>query len=228
MDDSFLEDYLVKYDQWIAAGKVPHAARIIPLGASLAMQPWVLPTEQVMEILGRARTVAVWPCVCRSHYRRCDKPVEVCLVLDAPAESLVAKGLARRISLEEAAEVLKEADGHGLVHMGLYFPDHGLSALCSCCACCCHELQILRQRGRRDRLARSDYVAGTDAGACIGCGRCVGPCVFGARSLQDGHLVCRSEDCFGCGLCVPACPAGSITMQLRGEPCGSVPGNVGS
>lgn len=47
------------------------------------------------------------------------------------------------IGLEEAAAVLKQADANGLVHLSLYRPKHSLYALCSCCPCYCHDLQLL-------------------------------------------------------------------------------------
>ena len=212
--DPYLEDFVAKYDRWIEEGKVPHAARIIPVAESLEARPWVMPTEQVLEILRGARSLAVWPCVCRTHYQRCDNPVEVCLLLDQPAEALVARGAARTVTLEEAAGLLQLAAVHGLVHMGLYLPDHGLSAVCSCCTCCCHELQILQKLGRRDRLARSEYAAVTDPEACTHCGACVDRCAFGARAMAEGRLQYRAEDCMGCGLCVTVC--GATRMEVTG------------
>ena len=200
--DPYLEDFVAKYDRWIEEGKVPHAARIIPVAESLEARPWVMPTEQVLEILRGARSLAVWPCVCRTHYQRCDNPVEVCLLLDQPAEALVARGAARTVTLEEAAGLLQLA------------ADHGLSAVCSCCTCCCHELQILQKLGRRDRLARSEYAAVTDPEACTHCGACVDRCAFGARAMAEGRLQYRAEDCMGCGLCVTVC--GATRMEVTG------------
>jgi ferredoxin-like protein FixX len=215
VDDPFLEDYLTKYDRWIADGKVSHVARIIPIDASLDAKPWVMPSEQVMGILREAQSVAVWPCVCRTHYKRCDKPVDVCLVLNKPAESLVAKSLARMIDLDEAARLMRLTDEHGLVHMGLFMPDYGLCAVCSCCSCCCHELQIVQQLGRLDRLARSEYTAVTDMDTCDHCGACIDPCAFGARKILEGALAFQADACLGCGLCVPVCPSQAITMLPR-------------
>jgi heterodisulfide reductase subunit A-like polyferredoxin len=127
----------------------------------------------------------------------------------------VAVGAARRVSLAEAADALRRANAAGLVHLGLYMPDHRLYALCSCCACCCHDLQLVQRFGRTDLLVRSDYVAVTDMDACRHCGDCVDRCVFGARTLEDGHVLHLPDACAGCGLCVTVCPAGATTMQPR-------------
>ena len=215
LSDPFLAGYLTKYDQWMEDGKLSHAARVIPIAESIQAQQWVMPRSQVMEILQKAQSVALWPCVCRSHYQRCDKPLEVCFILNKVADSCVAKGLARSVSLEEATEVLQKANEHGLVHMGLYMPDHELVGLCSCCTCCCHELQILQKLGRRDRLARSEYVAVNEMDNCTHCGACADRCAFGARSFLDDRLVFQDDSCFGCGLCITVCPTGAIAMTVQ-------------
>lgn len=57
------------------------------------------------------------------------------------------------------------------------------------------------------------------ADQCVGCGRCVEVCAFGAVSF-DGPAngvvarTCRVEDiaCEGCGVCAHFCPAGAIEM----------------
>lgn len=213
--DPFLEEYIAKYDQWLSKGQISFASKVVPVSESLQAQKMVLPTEQVLELLKSARSVALKKCRCRTHYGRCDKPVEVCLVLNEFGDKFVAKGEARPISLSEAAEVLKKANESGLVNMGLYVPDHEISALCSCCSCCCHDFQIVKSYGRKDIMVRSEYVAVTDEAACVHCGECVERCAFDARFLRDDQMVYDAAACFGCGLCVTVCPAGATTMQPR-------------
>ena len=100
--------------------------------------------RQVMEILVNADSIAVQACECRTHYKRCDNPLEVCLLLNKVGDKFVSTNKARHVSLTEAVDILKNANEHGLIHLALYMPDHEIFALCSCCSCCCHELQIVR------------------------------------------------------------------------------------
>ncbi|MBF0557726.1 MAG: 4Fe-4S binding protein [Nitrospirae bacterium] len=213
--DDFLKERLVKYDQWLASGTISFSSRVVPVGESLQAQQWILPAEQVKNILSDAKSIALQKCLCRVHYSRCDKPLEVCLTLNELGEKFVAKGLARHISLSEAAEVLRKADENGLVHLSLYMPDHKIVALCSCCSCCCHDIQLMKSFNRKDLMVRSEYVAVTDIDKCIDCGDCVKRCVFDARTFTDEQMHYNADQCLGCGLCVSVCPAQATVMQPR-------------
>ena len=213
--DSFLEERLTKYDRWMAKGQISFSSKVIPVSESLDAKQWIMPTEQVLRVLQAAESIALQDCVCRTHYKRCDKPLEICLLLNKVGEKAVSKGKARHISLEEAADILKKANESGLVHMSLYMPDHEVFALCSCCSCCCHDLQLIKHTGRNDIMMRSEYVAVTDVDNCIHCGDCEGRCLFDARIIQHDKLEFDSDKCVGCGLCITTCPVAAISMTAR-------------
>src|SRR5271157_2835130 len=97
--DDFLKVRMDKYDEWIKDSRISFSSRIIPVNKSLSAQQWVLPAEQVEKIVSDAKFIALQKCICRSHYSRCDKPLEVCLVLNESGKKFVAKGEARQISL---------------------------------------------------------------------------------------------------------------------------------
>jgi hypothetical protein len=143
MLDTFLSSRLEKYRQWLDADQIDYSAKVVPVQESLDGKQWILPTEQVWGLLEGAETIALSKCVCRSHYKRCNHPVEVCLLLNQFGRQAVAKGLGRQITFRDAVPVLKAANERGLVHLSFYQPDRDLYALCSCCECCCHDLQLL-------------------------------------------------------------------------------------
>ncbi len=202
-------------DEWLKKGQISYSSRIVPVSESFDARQWVLPTEQAIEILRKAQSAALQNCECRTHYKRCDKPVEVCFLLDEVGEKLVSKGEARHVSLTEATDILRKANESGLVHLTLYKPDHQIFALCSCCSCCCHDLQIVKVFGRKDLMVHSEYIAVTDPDICIHCGECVDRCVFGARAFRHEQMEYHAEACLGCGLCVTICPVEATSMRLR-------------
>jgi len=213
--DEYLSGYADKYAKWRKEGGFTCSSKVIPVKESLLAQQWVLPAEQVLLLLEIARSFALTDCVCRTHYGRCDNPRDVCFLIDELSDRAVERNRARRITRAEASEVLKKADEHGLVHLTLFMPGRKIYALCSCCACCCHDLQLLREYCRTDLVARSDYVAVTDPERCIHCGKCTYRCVFGARELRDGVMEYRPSACLGCGLCISACPEKATVMAIR-------------
>jgi len=214
-EDLYLEERLERTDKWIQEGKIPFSSRVIPVNESLSAQQWVLPTEQVIEILRNARSFALTSCECRERYQRCENPLDVCFLINDEADKYVAEGEARHIPVEKAVEVLRKANEKGLVHLTIYNPEQHVFAVCSCCPCCCHDLQFLRKYGRGDLIAHSEYIAHTDMEVCAHCGNCVERCYFGARVWQDEQMIYNADDCYGCGLCVTVCSAEATVMKQR-------------
>jgi len=213
--DRELEERMVKFDTWVKEGKIPSSSKVIPIQQSLGTLQWVLPTQQVLEILRNSRSFALADCMCRSKHKRCDKPLEVCFYTNDVADKKVAESSARHVDLNEAAERLRLANEHGLVHLTIYNPEQHVYALCSCCECCCHDIEFMKKLGRPDLVAHADYIAAVDSNRCNNCGVCSERCTFGALEMRNGVVTYRREKCYGCGLCVTTCPAGSISMALR-------------
>ena len=62
----------------------------------------------------------------------------------------------------------------------------------------------------------TDFMGGdkarVDEEKCLGCGKCLEHCRFGALSLVGGKAVINEYACEGCGVCAHVCPAGAITL----------------
>ena len=211
--DKFLEKYAHKYTRWLRDNKIEYSSRVIPVQASLQAKQWVLPTQQAVTILREARSFALSSCVCRMRYKRCDHPLEVCFYLNDMSDKRVAQKKARRVDIKTAEDILQMASESGLVHMSLYRPLNEVFALCNCCQCCCHDLQLFVKYGHGHLVARADYTSVTDSDLCTDCGVCVERCLFKARDWQDDHVVYNPGACYGCGLCVTSCPAKAIQMS---------------
>ncbi|WP_455363544.1 4Fe-4S dicluster domain-containing protein [[Eubacterium] cellulosolvens] len=189
----------------------PHPeGKVLPIpGAVIEPVSVVLPYETAISILVKARSMSVRDCGCRVTYRNCSNPLGTCLAINEFSDELVERGVATEIPLEEAKEVLKMANVHGLVNQALYtdWLKGEVFDICSCCSCCCVYLRAFMNYGVKHHIARSGLVAKVSTDKCTGCGVCLERCMFGARRLDNGKSVVIRENCYGCGLCTTACEA---------------------
>jgi len=188
---------------------------VVPVGKAIPARQQVLTHEQAAGILRSADLIAVTACDCRASARRCDAPVDVCIVVGDMARSAAGNPVYRPIGVEEALAILDRTSAMGLVHLSLWDPGHVAKAVCSCCPCCCSELRAIVEFGYDDFVVRSDFVAGLDPDECTGCGTCVERCNFGAIAMVDGAARHDPARCFGCGLCAMTCPTGALTLSKR-------------
>jgi ferredoxin len=182
------------------------------------------PTRARDLILKNPDHILALDCPCRSARENPCLPLDVCLIVGEPFASFVTEhhpSRSRRISVDEAVEILQAEDERGHVHHA-FFKDAMLGrfyAICNCCACCCGAIQS-HQRGT-PMLASSGYVAHVEEDLCIGCGECQEACQFGALSLDDYQSVVDEAQCMGCGVCVSKCEQGALELVRdagKGEP----------
>jgi NAD-dependent dihydropyrimidine dehydrogenase PreA subunit len=187
--------------------------RVIPVNVSLEAKTHILDSESVSEIVKKARDLAVTKCTCRLTAQKCDHPLEACIQVNQAALYSISRGTGRRINVEEALAILREAEEKGLIHvtMNRHRVDH---FICNCCPCCCQTMPVLIKGGIRV-VDPSRFTARVDAGLCTGCGTCHERCYFGAVSWEarDGEVsAIDAEKCMGCGLCQVTCPEHAIEL----------------
>jgi ferredoxin len=188
----------------------------------------ILLLHEVEEMLDAARHIVVQPCDCRRLSQSCDRPVETCIWLDDGALEALDRGYGRRLTREEAKELVRWADRKGLMHTAdSEWRTRGLHAICNCCACDCYPFRAAQELGSKGVWPRSRYSAVHDAEQCNLCGACVERCHFGAF-YRDGstveingkvrkNVLFEPERCWGCGLCATTCPSGAIVMESLAE-----------
>jgi electron transport complex protein RnfB len=193
----------------------------IPVNIKIEAEHHVLNLEKAKEYLDKAHSFVVLNCGCRTSRGNCDAPRDVCLGMDSAAEKAFSddawKDLnPRRITREEAVQVLVRSHEAGLVHMALdVLGEDRVNAICSCCSCCCAILSSVVRFGLFPQLLKSDTISVTDMSLCTGCGICVERCQFGAREMIDDSLTINDELCMGCGLCVTKCPTTAIKLVAK-------------
>ncbi len=210
-----VEDYMAEGGAEGIMRPEPALHRVVPGRHSLPAE-WILPYEDVVQILERSRNFAVRECICRVQQeqlggRKCDFPTHNCLYFtgaDRPARP-------GAISKEEALALLDESERIGLVH-AVSNVVRDVYYVCNCCGCCCGILRGVNERGIRGAVARASYLAQVDAETCSGCGTCARRCQVHAIGLDDGAVATvDAERCIGCGLCVTGCSTGAASLRKR-------------
>jgi hypothetical protein len=104
--------------------------RYIPVGETIDMGTQaVYPYDVIENVIRNARVIALAHCPCRMmaqmRGKGCNHPLEVCLKYDELAEYTIERGLARKISQDEALAIIKKSEEMGLVH----FADNAMGGI---------------------------------------------------------------------------------------------------
>lgn len=191
--------------------------RTVPVGESIPVQQDILAHEQAQELVRSRSKFAVAPCICRQKRGltgdACDKPLETCLVFNQTADYYVRNDMAREIDLEEALDILRLADEHGLVLQ----PGNSKKVIniCCCCGDCCEALQMAKRHPQPATILASPYFARFDPDLCNDCYTCTTRCQMEALEMGDDGLVLYEHRCIGCGLCVTTCTTGALTLARK-------------
>jgi NAD-dependent dihydropyrimidine dehydrogenase PreA subunit len=183
----------------------------------------VMLLHEVEEMIEAASEIVVQPCDCRKLGENCNRPVETCIWLDDGARQALDRGHGRRLTKEEAIQLLRHADKKGLMHTAdSEWRERGLHAICNCCACDCYPFRAAQELGSKGVWPKSYYIVQHDRDLCNQCGACVKRCHFevfyhdGSTVEIDGkikkNVAVSLEKCWGCGLCANTCPEGAIEM----------------
>ena len=158
-------------------------------------------------------SVTLLDCPCRAAREAPCQPADVCMIIgDGSFVVEHHPHKSRRVSQDEALELLQAEHERGHVHTA-YFKDamrNRFYAICNCCSCCCGGIEAMVQRGV-PMVASSGYVAQVDELGCIACGDCEEACPFDAVHV-NGTAVVDWEKCMGCGVCVGQCQTETMTL----------------
>jgi NAD-dependent dihydropyrimidine dehydrogenase PreA subunit len=204
----------------------PALHRVLPAQKAVKSE-WILPYDDVLEILRSAKSFALRECICRVQqdhigHRKCDFPLRTCLFFSSleaqPYEYDVMKARKTMISdniyKQEALEVLDKAEEIGLVHCVSNVMS-GVGYVCNCCGCCCEILRGITQFGIEHSVAQANYFSEIDPDKCNECGICIERCQVHAISYEGGVIVVDRNKCLGCGLCVTGCPINAARLEPK-------------
>lgn len=187
--------------------------RVIPVNITLEPDARIAAFEDVKQIVQDAENLAVTKCTCRVVDGKCGKPVEVCIQVNRAADYSLQRGTGRKLTPEEAIEMLKMCEEEGLVHITGNRQAIG-HVICNCCSDCC-----INWPGPRTSpvnfSAPSRFTAVVDPDLCTACETCLDRCYFEAITMEgeDDTALINADLCMGCGLCAVTCPSGAMTLE---------------
>jgi Pyruvate/2-oxoacid:ferredoxin oxidoreductase delta subunit len=182
----------------------------------------VLDFERASAIIRDASHLAVGLCYCRHKMehvgKACEAPLELCLSLNAAAETLIRQGIVRPIDRVEGLDLLAEAYEHGLVQFAENVRQ-GVNFICNCCRCCCETMIAARRFAVLRPVHTTRFMPVLDEQACSGCGRCTEVCPVEAmrQELPGVAPVVDRSVCIGCGVCSRTCERRAILLTVRPE-----------
>lgn len=167
--------------------------RVIPIEMAIEGESRRASYEEVSKYLNENEIFSVSDCSCRTarevigegcgHLKE-----DMCIQLGHAAEYYIRTGRGRKITREEAMEIIKKAEENGLVHQIPNTDGSGKThAICNCCGCSCLALRTAEMFLNPD-MVRSNYVSKVDKTKCVGCGECVEGCQVNALKL--GQKLC--------------------------------------
>ncbi|BCJ93902.1 pyridine nucleotide-disulfide oxidoreductase [Anaerocolumna cellulosilytica] len=167
--------------------------RVIPVESAIKDIPDVKPWERLSYYLDKYDTFSVSDCSCRQSRRVIEEGCghmehEICIQMGEGAEYYIRTGRGRKITKEEAKEILKFAEDNGLMHEMPHTDGLGESAaICNCCGCSCFSLRLATLFNTPDAI-RSNFTANVNKENCVACGQCVEHCPVNALTL--GQKLC--------------------------------------
>lgn len=223
LDEWYNSEY--PFFRTLPSSSLQEKAKKIDVNESLDVQHEILVYEDVESYIKMATSITVVNCACRTTSAyigdKCEKPIDICFALNAASEALKPYGLGKRVTKEEALDLLKTAEEHGLVHtiINSSGPDSPM-LVCNCCTCHCGVLRGLTEYNNPSAFARSNYRPEINREICKKCEKCLKICPMKAiwhhwpheEDLEDNFMVIKENSCIGCGLCAHHCPNDAISM----------------
>ncbi len=193
--------------------------RVIPINRTIKAENKIHTYDQLAAYIDRNDPISVCTCYCRHEAilvdkdDSCGKPMEVCMAFNESARYVIERGMGRRISKNEALDILKLSAESGLVHCTLNLQK--IDFICNCCSCHCIILKQALSYPNPGIFLSSGFQPCFDPGSCTVCETCVDRCPADALVLNENAPEVNLFRCIGCGVCAIGCPEDAIVMEEK-------------
>ena len=171
----------------------------------------VLHLEDVERVFRLVDVIHGFPCVCRKYLVGKDDE-RYCFALgtffrDILDDAPDLDDSDEELTAEEACRRARAFEDRGLIHTIWTLDTPFIVGICSCKPGECLAME-LHTNLRTQVMFRGEARFEITPGTCIGCGKCLETCYFGAIGTDGvtGEHTIDAVRCHGCGLCRRACP----------------------
>ena len=191
--------------------------RVITVDARVTVDNQVHTYDQVQTFIDQSDPIAVTTCYCRhAAFLRGEDihgmPNDVCMQFGPWAQYAIDRLGARKVSKQEAMEVLNRAEEAGLIHMSQNMTE-GISFLCNCDRWHCGAVQNALAKPKPGLFFNSGFEPRFNPDLCASCQTCIDRCPAEALVMGEAnHPVVNLDRCFGCAVCATGCPSQAISM----------------
>ncbi len=199
--------------------KVP-SMRVITVDRKIKAGNHIHTYDQVASYIENYEPLSVSTCYCRHQAKlidennHCGNPDDVCMQFGKGAQFVIDRKMGRKITKEEATEILGRAEEAGLVHCSNNRQE--IDFLCNCCSCHCLILKNAIELPKPGLAVNSGFQPVWDTELCIACDTCIERCPLDALTMRDiVEWEVQLDRCIGCGVCATGCPAEAIAMEER-------------
>jgi Pyruvate/2-oxoacid:ferredoxin oxidoreductase delta subunit len=191
--------------------------RVITVAALVQVDNQVQTYDQVQTFIDKYDPIAVTTCFCRhaALLRGEDihgMPNDVCMSFGSMAQNAIERLGGRKVTKEEAREVMNRAEEAGLIHMSQNMTDD-IAFICNCDRWHCFSVKNVLAKSKPGLFFNSGFEPRFDSDLCTACETCMDRCPPQALSMGENDVpVVDLDRCFGCAVCASGCPTEAIAM----------------
>jgi Pyruvate/2-oxoacid:ferredoxin oxidoreductase delta subunit len=213
--------YKTTFDATVGPPKIIFPVeRVITVDRKVKAGNTVHTYDQMASYVETYDPISVGTCFCRHEAKLldeeddCGMPNDVCMQFGPGAQFMIERGISKKVTKEEALDVLRRSEEAGLVHCSPNAQE--IEFVCNCCSCHCMILKTALAQPKPGLALTSGFQPAFDADLCTACETCVERCPTDALALgQEDIPEVDLDRCIGCGVCATGCPSEAIEMVER-------------
>jgi len=197
-------------------------SRVIPVDKTISAGNTVHTYDQVATYIDKYEPIAVGTCYCRHAAQLRDEevhgmPSDVCMWFGNMAEYAIERLGVRRMSKQEAMDVLNRSEEAGLIHMSRNTTDD-IEFICNCDRWHCGSVKGVLKQAKPALFFNSGFKPVFDPDQCTACETCIDRCPPEALAMGDTDVPEVDLDrCFGCAVCATGCEFEAIAMEAKAD-----------